>query len=135
MTRYVTNGAGVSAPSENLGFYFSGMRGKDWGPIYVDDESANVTSDRMIKVDMSTMRENKWSNLSLPAYVPARANAELVWIPVAEAGVLVAIGGVINPATIFASEGLTSAQQNASRRVSPGFMETVSVYDVSGDKW
>ncbi|RHZ56808.1 hypothetical protein CDV55_105437 [Aspergillus turcosus] len=135
VTRYVTNGAGVSAPSENLGFYFSGMRGKDWGPIYVDDESANVTSDRMIKVDMSTMRGNKWSNVSLPAYVPARANAELIWIPIAEAGVLVAIGGVINPATIFSSEGLTSAQQNASRRVSPGFMETVSVYDVSGDKW
>ncbi|KAF4167415.1 hypothetical protein CNMCM6936_005031 [Aspergillus lentulus] len=135
VTRYMTNGAGVSAPSENLGFYFSGMRGKDWGPIYADDESANITSDRMIKVDMSGMRDNKWSNLSLPAYVPARANAELVWIPVAEAGVLVAIGGVINPATIFSSDGLTSAQQNASKRASPGFMETVSVYDVSGDRW
>ncbi|GFF58203.1 kelch repeat-containing protein 2 [Aspergillus udagawae] len=135
VTRYVTNGAGVSAPSENLGFYFSGMRGKDWGPIYVDDESANVTSDRMIKVDMSTMRENKWSNLSLPAYVPPRANSELVWIPVAEDGVLVVIGGVINSATIFSSEGLTSAQQNASKRASPRFMETVPVYDVSGERW
>jgi hypothetical protein len=111
------------------------MRGKDWGPIYADDGSANVTSDRMIKVDMSSMRENKWSNLSLPAYVPARANAELVWIPVAQAGALVAIGGVINPATIFSSDGLTIAQQNASRRTSPGFMETVSVYDVSGGRW
>ncbi|PKX88951.1 uncharacterized protein P174DRAFT_471381 [Aspergillus novofumigatus IBT 16806] len=135
VTRYATNGAGVSAPSEKLGFYFSGMRGKDWGPVYADDESANVTSDRMIKVDMSSMRENKWSNLSLPTYVPPRANAELVWIPVAESGVLVAIGGVIIPATIFSSEGLTSAQQNASKRASQGFMETVSVYDVSGDKW
>ncbi|KAF7158140.1 hypothetical protein CNMCM5623_002806 [Aspergillus felis] len=135
VTRYVTNGAGVSAPSEYLGFYFSGMRGKDWGPIYVDDESANVTSDRMIKVDMSSMRANKWSNLSLPSYVPARANSELVWVPVAESGVLVAIGGVINSVTIFSSQGLTSAQQNASKRASPGFMETVSVYDVSGDKW
>ncbi|EAW25695.1 uncharacterized protein NFIA_045140 [Aspergillus fischeri NRRL 181] len=135
VTRYVTNGAGVTAPSENLGFYFSGMRGKDWGPIYADDKSANVTSDHMIKVDMSSMRENKWSNLSLPTYVPARANGELVWVPVAESGVLVAIGGVINPATIFSSDGLTRAQQNASESVSPGFMETVSVYDVSGDKW
>ncbi|KAF4282197.1 hypothetical protein CNMCM8689_008549 [Aspergillus fumigatus] len=135
VTRYVTNGAGVSAPNENLGFYFSGMRGKDWGPIYADDKSANVTSDCMIKVDMSSMRDNKWSNLSLPAHVPARANGELVWVPVAESGVLVAIGGVINPATIFSSDGLTSAQQNASKRVSPGLMETVSVYDVSGDKW
>ncbi|EAW09099.1 uncharacterized protein ACLA_078480 [Aspergillus clavatus NRRL 1] len=135
VTRYVTNGAGVSAPSENLGFYFSGMRNITWGPI-VDDiaDSANVTSHRMIKVDMSAMRDNKWSNLTLPSYVPPRVNAELVWIPVSTAGALIAIGGV-DPAVIYSSTELTSAQQNASKRISPGFMETVSVYDVDSDKW
>ena len=34
ITRYVTYGAGVSVPSENLGFYFSGLRSASHGPIY-----------------------------------------------------------------------------------------------------
>ncbi|PLB46355.1 hypothetical protein P170DRAFT_438177 [Aspergillus steynii IBT 23096] len=134
VTRYVTHGAGASAPSENLGFYFSGMHGANWGSI-ADDQSANRSSQRMIKVDMSEMRGNVWSNTSLPDYVPARANAELVWLPVSDSGVLVAIGGVLNPESIYRTDGLSNAQMNASQRASPGFMETVSVYDIADEKW
>lgn len=101
VNRYVTGGASVSAPSENLGFYFSGMRGADWGPITENDYSANTTSNRLITVDMSTMREEVWSNDTLPDKVPGRVNGELVWIPVSESGILVAIGGVINAEDTF----------------------------------
>ncbi|KAH8422265.1 uncharacterized protein LDX57_000023 [Aspergillus melleus] len=134
VTRYITHGAGVSAPSENLGFYFSGMHGANWGPI-ADDQSANRSSARMISVDMTEMRGNVWSNTSLPDYVPARANAELVWLPVSDSGALVAIGGVVNAESIYRTDGLNNPQKNASRRASPGFMETVSVYDVAEKKW
>lgn len=134
VTRYVTHGAGVSVPSENLGFYFSGMHGDNWGSI-ADDQSANRSSQRMIKLDMSEMRGNVWSNTSLPDYVPARANAELVWLPVSDSGALVAIGGVLNPESIYRTDGLNNAQKNSSRRVSPEFMETVSVFDIAEEKW
>lgn len=113
LTRYITNGAGVSIPSQNLGFYFGGMRGANWGAIEATVAPANVTANTLIEVDMSTMRAEKWTNHSLPNFVPGRANAELVWIPVSQSGVLVAIGGVVNPEEIYPA-GPSPAQQTQS---------------------
>jgi hypothetical protein len=43
-------------------------------------------------------RENQtWINESVPSSVPIRADAQIVWLPISEQGILVAIGGVINP--------------------------------------
>ncbi|KAL4878082.1 hypothetical protein BJY04DRAFT_229983 [Aspergillus karnatakaensis] len=133
VTRYVTNGAGVSAPSENLAFYISGMRAPNWGPIF-DNSSATSLSQNMIKLDMAEMRDPVWTNTSLPDYVPARANAEAVWVPVSEKGVVVLIGGVLHPETIYAG-GLSDDEEAESERVSPVYMRTVSVYDVAGNQW
>lgn len=135
LTRYITNGAGVSAPSENLGFYFSGMRAKDWGPITYDQYNSNITANRLITVDMSTMGDASWTNATLPTEIQGRANAELVWLPVSDSGVLVAIGGVIHPAQFWPNTGLNSTQTAESKKISPTFMETVSVYDVKSQKW
>jgi hypothetical protein len=135
LTRYITNGAGVSAPSENLGFYFSGMRAKDWGPFTYDQYNSNITADTLITVDMSTMGKANWTNTTLPAEIPGRANAELVWVPVSDAGILVAIGGVINPTRFWPNTGLNSTQTVETKKASPTFMETVSVYDVKSQKW
>jgi len=134
VTRYITNGAGTSAPSENLGFYFSGMRAPDWGPIFYDDSSANVTANTLITVDMSTMRSERWTNATLPDNIPPRANAELAWIPVSEKGVLVVIGGVTAPEEIWAT-GLNNSQTWQSREQSPGFMTVLPVYDVASGDW
>lgn len=134
VTRYVTNGAGVSAPSENLAFYFSGMRAPEWGPIYYDDSSANVTANTLIQVDMSTMRAEEWTNITIPDDIPPRANAELVWVPVSDRGLLVAIGGVIEPEEIWA-RGLNDSQQDESRAQSPGFMTSLPVYDIASEEW
>lgn len=135
LTRFITNGAGVSAPSENLGFYFSGMRAKDWGPITYDQYNSNITANTLITVDMSTMGNASWRNATLPPEIQGRANAELVWVPVSDSGVLVAIGGVINPAQFWPNTGLNSTQTAETKKVSPTFMETVSVYDVKSQKW
>ncbi|EXJ65184.1 hypothetical protein A1O7_01524 [Cladophialophora yegresii CBS 114405] len=134
VTRYITNGAGVSAPSENLGFYFSGMRSPTWGPIYYEDSSANVTANTLIEVDMSEMRNEKWTNNTLPDNIPPRANAELAWIPVGEQGVLVAIGGVTAPEEIWPM-GLNSSQSSESEAQSPGFMTSIPVYDIASSTW
>ncbi|KAL2862472.1 uncharacterized protein BJX67DRAFT_366303 [Aspergillus lucknowensis] len=133
MTRYVTDGAGVSVPSENLGFYVSGMRAPGWGPIW-DNETATRLSQQMIRVDMSEMRDPVWSNLTIPDSVPARANAEAVWVPVSDSGVIVLVGGVNNPESIYTA-GLSEDDEDESRRISPAFMETVSVYDIATDRW
>jgi hypothetical protein len=104
MTRYVTDGAAVSVPSENLGFYFGGLRSSTFGPIYYDPGEANITlnaddlSETLIELDMSVQTKPVWNNHTLPTSVPGRANAEIVWVPVSKQGLLVAIGGVIFPA-------------------------------------
>ncbi|EXJ76080.1 uncharacterized protein A1O5_00588 [Cladophialophora psammophila CBS 110553] len=134
VTRYITNGAGVSVPSENLGLYFSGMRSPTWGPIYYENSSANVTANTLIQVDMSVMRSEKWTNATLPDNIQPRANAELVWIPVSEKGVLVAIGGVSAPEEIWAS-GLNGSQSSESEAQSPGFMTTLPIYDIASSTW
>ncbi|TVY88458.1 Kelch repeat-containing protein [Lachnellula willkommii] len=138
-TRYVTNGAGVSVPSENLGFYMGGLRSPTSGPIYYQpinsSVAANVLSETLIQVDMSTEGQEIWTNNSLPTSVPGRANAELVWVPVSEKGVLVAVGGVIDP--VFANINLTlNASDTAdSKMQSPKFTSTVSVYDIAKQSW
>jgi hypothetical protein len=121
-TRYVSYGAGVSVPSENLGFYFSGMRSKSSGPIFYTTSNAALNADTisntLISVDMTTQRSEKWTNQTLPTYVPGRANAELVWVPVGKKGVLIAIGGVIQPEFAFANHSLNANQTAESVRLS-----------------
>lgn len=133
VTTYITNGAGESAPSENLGFYFSGMHAPNWGAISYPPYTANTTADTFVTVNMTVMESETWVTDKLPSYIQGRANAELVWVPVSESGVLVAIGGVVEPAGLFVS--LTSTQQALSEEISPTFMETVSVYDVDTKTW
>jgi hypothetical protein len=135
VTRYITSGASVSAPSENMGFLFSGMRSPDWGSFTYDGMDSNTTADTLISVDMKVMRSEKWTNSTLPSYITGRANAELIWVPVSESGVLVAIGGVVNPVELWRDIGLDSSQTALSKKISQTFMETVSLYDVDSQEW
>jgi hypothetical protein len=123
VTRYVTNGAAVSIPSENLGFYFGGLRSASKGPIYYqpgsrnDSVRASYESNTLISVNMKTQGQETWSNDTLPTTVPGRANAELVWVPVSNQGILVAIGGVVNPSFSYSTQKLNASQTDES--VSP----------------
>lgn len=110
------------------------MRSPDWGPIYYEDSSANQTANTLIEINMSEMRNEKWTNTTLPDNIQPRANAELVWIPVSDKGLLVAIGGVTAPEEIW-PVGLNSSQTSDSEAQSPGFMKTLPVYDIEGQKW
>ena len=116
MTRYVTDGGQASVPSEDLAFYFGGMRGQDWGPITSDDGSANTSANTLIVANLTATGDHKlWRNLTLPKYVASRANPQLVWIPVSQQGVLVVIGGVKNLGDTYPS-GLSSTQQEQDVR-------------------
>ena len=104
VNRYVTDGGGVSIPSENLGYYFGGLRSASWGPIYYLPGAANesLNADQLsltlIELDMTIQQQETWDNYTLPTEAPGRASAEIVWIPVSKQGILVALGGVIFPA-------------------------------------
>jgi hypothetical protein len=118
ITRYVTSGAGVSVPSENMGFYFSGLKSQSSGEIFYTSSNtttnADVLSNTLISVDMSLQRNESWTNDTLPSSVPGRAGAELIWIPVGEHGLLVAIGGVINPQYAEPSQTINATQMAQS---------------------
>jgi hypothetical protein len=114
LTRYITNGGAISAPSENLGFYFSGVHGQSGRAIADEIErSTDVIASTLITVNMSTMGNQTWSNNTLPDNIPGRINAELAWIPVSQSGVLIAIGGVLYSDAVTIRE-LTAAQALAS---------------------
>ncbi|CAI7625744.1 unnamed protein product [Penicillium manginii] len=135
VTSYITNGAGASAPSEELAFYFSGMHAPGWGSFTWNEMQARETAHTLITVDMSSMRDETWSNVTLPDYIPGRANAELIWVPVSKSGILVAVGGVINPVELWRNSKLNESQIAESKRISPTLMESVSLYDVDSKEW
>lgn len=152
VTSYVTNGAGVSAPSENLGYYFSGMRGPPGEMREGGNGSTYTTATSLIIVNMTAMRNESWQNSTLPANVPSRANAEIVWLPVSESGILVVIGGVINPellspnrsptdddikasVSIFESTLLYLSNRRLQTQTSPTFMRELPIYDVASQNW
>ncbi|KAK1752104.1 hypothetical protein QBC47DRAFT_433058 [Echria macrotheca] len=137
MTRYLAYGGAAAAPSENKAWYFSGMHAPGWGPIYEPGANASLTainvSSTLITLDMTTQQQESWKNETLPSDTPGRANPELVWVPVGEQGILVAIGGVIFPD--FTGFTGKSSNEAESKATSPSFMSTIDVYDVASGKW
>jgi hypothetical protein len=123
----------VSIPSEDLGFYVSGLRAPDWGPIWQNTTATNL-SQQVITVDMSSRDDARWANVTLPEHVPGRAGGGAVWLPISMRGILVLIGGVIQLESIYPG-GLTDEQEAESIRASAAFMQTVSMYDIATDRW
>lgn len=115
VTRYVTAGGGVSVPSENAGFYFSGLRSASSGAVFYPSGNkslnADVVSNTLISVNMTVQRSETWANQTLPTNVPGRANPELVWIPVSRQGVLIAIGGSVDPEFAYVNQSLSNSQE------------------------
>lgn len=120
LTRYLAYGGASNVPSENLAFYFSGMRASGWGEVYYpsgnESLTASVVSDTLITLDMAVQYSETWSNVTIPSDIPGRANPELIWVPVGEKGILVALGGVVYPEFITGYH----ASDNQSASVSSG---------------
>lgn len=137
LTRYLAYGGSASAPSENKAWYFSGMHSPIYGDIFQpslnDTINAINVSNTLITLDMTTQQQEKWSNVTLPPLIQGRANPDLVWVPVGEQGILVALGGVVFPE--FATSAHFSTNEAQSEADSPVFMSTIDIYDVAGNKW
>lgn len=118
LTRYIAFGGAASAPSENKAWYFGGMRSPNWGPIF--QRTSNITenpvnaSNTLITLDMRDQLNLEWTNTTLPDDIKGRANPELVWVPVGEEGILVAIGGVTYPDWVTSSRLSENAAQSVS---------------------
>ena len=117
LTRYIAFGGAASAPSENKAWYFGGMQSQSRGEIFFGSNQTltptNV-SNYMVTLDLSTQQQETWSNTSLPKSVSARANPEVVWVPIGAQGILVVLGGVDFP------EFATSTHQSANAAQSVG---------------
>ena len=101
VSTYIAYGGGVSVPSENKGWYFSGLQAPFGGPAYTypTNQSTNATTiaNSMVTLDFGVQYQQHWSNKTLPSHIKGRANPEVVWVPVGEQGILVVLGGVIDP--------------------------------------
>lgn len=136
ITRYVTFGAAANAPSENKAWYFSGMTTATHGNFYYlsSKQSPTNISNTMIQVDMTDQLTEKWANKTLPEKIQGRSNAEVVWVPVGEQGILVVIGGAVYP--YWAGGGTpVSPDEDAAKEEGPKFMSTIDIYDIANDEW
>ncbi|RYP58251.1 hypothetical protein DL769_009044 [Monosporascus sp. CRB-8-3] len=137
MTRYVTYGGAVNAPSENKAWYFGGMRADEWGPIFYPSSNTSLNptnaSHTLITLDMSIQQQEVWTNDTLPPEIKGRADPEVVWVPVGEQGILVVLGGVSYPD--FATPSGSSENPGQSERESDAFMATIDIYDIAKEKW
>lgn len=95
-SRYIAFGGAANVPSENLAFYFSGLRSSTWESISSISVDLASTANTLISLDFDTQNQEVFTNYTLPDTVSARAGPELVWVPVGEKGILVALGGVID---------------------------------------
>jgi hypothetical protein len=139
VSSYITDGAGVNVPSESLGFYFSGMEAPGGVEVLFNGLAANTASvavGSIIQVNMPSGQETQWTNVTLPTKVKPRANAQLVWLPVSSQGVLIVIGGVVDPQDLLVSGGYDSASQiTDSQSTGPEFMTSLPVYDIGTQQW
>ncbi|RYP03701.1 hypothetical protein DL764_004962 [Monosporascus ibericus] len=137
MTRYVTYGGAVNAPSENKAWYFGGMRADEWGPIFFPSANTSLNptnaSHTLITLDMTTQQQEVWTNVTLPQDIRGRADPEVVWVPVGEQGILVVLGGVSYPD--FATPSGSSENPGQSERESDAFMATIDIYDIANERW
>lgn len=126
MTRYITYGGAANSPSENKAWYFGGAGSPSRGPIYYPvgpDTDPTNASNTLITLDMATQGAERWSNETLGPNIKGRANPELVWVPVGEQGILVALGGVLFPSYDNVMMESTNEEQSvspASARATPG---------------
>lgn len=99
-----------------------------------DSRAVTNLSAVLITADMSSPGSATWHNTTLPDSVQPRINPELVWLPVAEQGVLLAIGGVLHHQK-FGNYGLEDYQIEESELISPSFMQSIPVYDIATEEW
>jgi hypothetical protein len=135
----ITSGAGVNVPSESLGFYFSGMVAPNGSELVYDGPKSTtpvIATPSFIQVDLPDSRSPRWSTQTWPFGVRPRASAQLVWLPVSSQGVLIAIGGVIDPQDLTYGGGYdNSSQALESSHISPTFMTSIPIYDIANQQW
>ncbi|PHH60004.1 hypothetical protein CDD81_2208 [Ophiocordyceps australis] len=134
VSAYIAFGAAANAPSENKAWYFSGLVGRDHGPVFqvpLRTQQAPNVSNTLITLDMRASGVT-WSNTTLPSQVKGRSNAEVVWVPIGTQGILVVLGGVTYP---YWALGYLSPDEEASKRESPEFMQVIDIFDVASKKW
>ncbi|KXX75954.1 Kelch domain-containing protein 3 [Madurella mycetomatis] len=105
-------GAGVSIPERGEAYYYGGWFNNASIPGWTGPPQA---SNRMIRY---TMDSNSWSNLTGPDNVK-RAEGVMVFIPIADAGMLVYFGG----------------SQDLNGTLTPQPLDTIFLYDVANGKW
>jgi hypothetical protein len=136
---YITSGAGVNVPSESLSFYFSGMVAPNGSELILDLTKSTtpvIATESFIQVDLSDSQGPQWSTQTWPPGVRPRASAQLVWLPVSSQGVLIAIGGVIDPQDLtYDSIYDNSSQALESSHISPTFMTSIPIYDIANQQW
>lgn len=102
-------------------------------PVYdgMLGERPSIMAESLIRIDTSDSQNPTWSNLTLPANIPGRAGAQLVWLPVSSKGVLLAIGGLTSLIDVALDLNVTTENEGAS----PNFMTQIPVFDIESNTW
>jgi len=130
-------GAWTNAPSENLGFWFSGLQAANGGfvdylPYQNKSDQANTDSETFFQVDMSSPGAAKWQNLTWPSWLAPRSEGGLVWLPYGNNGILLAFGGIDLPGDQGGSGLLLNQSMRGAKN---SYMTNIGVYDIGQKTW
>ncbi|KIW36637.1 uncharacterized protein PV06_11149 [Exophiala oligosperma] len=123
-----TNGAGANAPSERRSFYFGGFCNDSVAAYSYFNQPKNQCK-WLITVDMSELGHATWSKRPLNGNSSWRSESGLVWVPTSTAGILVVIGGVIQPA----DTNFEIPHDNHTQSIT--YLEQFPIYDIGSDTW
>lgn len=110
----VSYGAGVSIPERGEAYYYGGWLSNASVPDWTGPPRG---TNRLLKYEMDA---NTWSNLTGPDDI-LRAEGEMVFIPIGDAGMLVYFGG--------------TKDLHKNGTLTPQPLDEIFLYDVSNGKW
>ena len=126
----LSHSTSLSVPNEELAFHFSGAV---WTVAVLYAETWSIAHS-LIEVQLSDYGQARFVNMTLPANVHGRVGAEAIWIPTGARGLVLVLGGVVNPAEMYGYD-LSSELEIENRETSGGFLSSLSIFDIDSRRW
>lgn len=129
----ITAGAGANAPSESLGFYLGGYKtASNRAVTIVDGPDELEQSSSLIIVNTTSQSDSFWTIPALPNGIRSRTRAMVNWIPVGSQGMLVVVGGALNPIDLMNS---FQPWDNNTMEQGNNFTQEILLYDIASTRW
>ena len=101
--------------------------------MFISEEASDLNiSNSLLIVDTTEQSYSTWKIPEPQNGVRARSEATMVWLPVGAKGMLVIIGGMLEPTGLM---NLGTAWDDDTHEQGNNFTKEISLYDVASERW